>query len=314
MVIVLGLLFYFVNIRPAIANYTLQLGFRQIDSGNQYNSLYTQTQNEQYKQLARNSFENGVILMQKAIDFNTYQTTEFKGTLAENVIGFHKAEVLPEYKAGEYLDKVLQELEENILDNPRDVQVYAYTMAAYNIAARYNLNYLDRAIELSNIAAKLSPNHQQIYFEIAKAKISQRKYDEALYYFQKAIDLNPIMLEAHWNLAIAHIKMGEIAKAKEQIKMMENIGYSIDQPAEIQKWIGMYEKVGDYEKIAELQRHLVRFFEQQLFKKPTANNYFRAAKANKQAGNIEKAREYAQTAIDKDESFRKDVEEFLKTL
>lgn len=314
MAIVLGLLFYFVNIRPAIANYTLQLGFRQIDSGNQYNSLYTKTQNEQYKQLARYCFENGVNYMQKAIDFNTYQTTEFKGAFAENVIGFYRAEVLPEYKAGEYLDKVLQELEENILDNPRDVQVYAYTMAAYNIAARYNLNYLDRAIELNDIAAKLSPHHQQIYFEIAKSKISQRKYDEALYYFQKAIDLNPAMLEAHWNLAIACIKMGEIEKAKEQIKMMEDIGYSIDQPAEIQKWVEMYEKVGGYEKIAELQKHLVEFFEQLLLKKPTANNYFRAAKANKQAGNIEKAKEYAQIAADKDESFKKEVEEFLKAL
>lgn len=312
--VVFGLLIYFVNIRPAIANYTLRLGFLQIDSGNQYNSLYVKTKDERYKQLARDCFENGVVLMQKAIDFNTHQSTEFKGAFAEMVMGFHQAEILPDYKAGEYLSKVLENLETSILKNPRDVQIYAYTIAAYNLSAKYNLNYLDRAIELGNIAAKLSPNQQQVYFEIAKAKISQRKYDEALAYFQKAIDLNPVMLEAHWNLAIAYIKIGEMEKAKEQVKEMEEIGYYIDQPAEIKKWIEMYEKIGNYEKIAYLHGQLVQFYEQVLPKKPSATNYLKAAKANQQVGNIDKAKEYAQTAAEKDPTLQTDVANFLNSL
>lgn len=306
-ILILGLIIYIVNIRPALANYNLQVGFRKIELGNQYNTLYTKTKDAQYKQLAKDSFASGVVYMQKAIEANTYQSKEFREALAETVMGFHQAEVLPEYKAGEYLGRVLQELEESILDNPRDAQVYAYTMAAYNLAAKYNLNYLDRAIELGDTAIKLSPTRQQIYSEIAKSKISQRKKEEAIAYFQKAVDLNPDNIPSHWNLAILYIKIGKIAEVELEIKIMEKLGYSVDTPSEIQKWIGIYEQVNDVEKLAEL-------YNKMLVISPTADRYMQAAAFNQKAGNIEKAKEYALKAAEINEELKDEVTNFIKEL
>lgn len=311
---------YFINIRPAIANHYLELGFRQIQRGNEYNSAYRENNQKEYQKLAQENFEQGVASMEKAISYNTYGAREFRERFAETIIGFHQAETLPRYKAAEYFDKVLVELEKNILENKTNVQVYAYTMTAYNIGAIYDLKRLNRAIELGEIALSISPERPQIYSEIAKSKISQKKYDESILYFQKAIQIRPDVVMSHWNLAQAYIKINKMDEAKKEIKIMEDLGYSADTMAEIERWIGLYKKVSDYDKLILLYNkmiYLMETYQEKVGKdvsgitdEEIASWYKKGATNYYNIGDLENAKAYIQKAIDLDKSLQEDINKF----
>ena len=81
-----------------------------------------------------------------------------------------------------------------------------------------SLYYLERAIALS-------PTNQQGYWYLGEVKFSEGKKEEAVALFQKAVDLEPRLLRAHWYLALAYKFSDNYQLAKEKIAELQKMGY-----------------------------------------------------------------------------------------
>lgn len=305
---IFGLVAYFINVRPILANHSANLGLAQMQLCSAYSEKYTKTGDNQYLNAAKISLKNGIAYLEKAISYNTYQNSEFREGYSEAFFSLPLKTLLSETEIQEYGNKVVAELEKNITNDPQNARVYLQIMSIYNKAAQYDAEYYSKAEALGQKILLIDPNHPQTYFELGKTKFAQSQFDAAIGYFNQAIDLNPNNITSHWNLAIAYIKMDKIAEAKAEIKIMEDLGYIADSPQLIQKWIGIYEQVNDIEKLVFLYDQMIKI------SAPTANCYVKAAIANQKAGDKKKAKEYALKAAEIDKTLKDKVEAFIKEL
>ncbi len=302
---IFSLIAYFVNVRPILANHATKLGLAQMQYCLQYSEKYIQTSDKQYLNAAKSSFNSGIAYLDKALNYGTYQNSEIREGYSEAFFSLPLESLLSKEEIEEFSSKVAAKLEKNLTDNPQSVRVFLQIMTIYNKAAQYNYNYSILAENLGKKILLIDPTHPQTYFELGKAKFVQSQFNEGIIYFQKAIELNPENVTSHWNLAIAYIKLDKIAEAKEEIAIMEKIGYSIKTPPEIQKWIGIYEQVNDVEKLVWLYDEMIKAI-------PTATCYAKAAVYNQRAGNIEKAKKYAFKAAEMDPTLKDKVNAFIQ--
>lgn len=305
---IFGLIAYFVNVRPILANRTVNLGFAQMQLSNKYVEKYTETGDKQYLEAAKNSLASGIMYFDKALSYGTYQNSEFREGYSEALFSLPLTSLLSETEKKEVLDKTIAELEKNLTANKQDSRMYLEVMSVYNKAAQYDARYYAKAEALSSKILFIDPNHPQTYFELGKSKFAQSQFEESINYFKKAIDLNPNNVTSHWNLTIAYIKMNQKEEAKAEIEIMERLGYSLDTPSEIQKWIGLYEQLGNTDKLVQLYDQIITKHT------PTAACYAQAAVANQKAGDKKKAKEYAIKAAEMDTTLKNKVEAFIKEL
>ena len=119
---------------------------------------------------------------------------------------------------------------------------------------KLSLYYLEKAIALS-------PNNQQGYWYLGEVKFSQDKTEEAVALFQKAVDLEPRILKAHWYLALAYRFSNNYQLAKEKILELKKMGYEWDSNSyELKQAIDILQYFKDdaellffYQKVVQLQ-------------------------------------------------------------
>jgi tetratricopeptide (TPR) repeat protein len=61
------------------------------------------------------------------------------------------------------------------------------------------------------------------YLQLGILRSSQRKYDDAIGLYEKAIEANPQLAEAHYRLGVAYDRTGEKARAKEEFALHDEI-------------------------------------------------------------------------------------------
>lgn len=72
-------------------------------------------------------------------------------------------------------------------------------------------------------AIELDPNNPILRFELGSVAMKQKKYPEAISYFQKSASLKPNYANAYYNLAYAYKEMGDDAKALETLKLTKTL-------------------------------------------------------------------------------------------
>jgi tetratricopeptide (TPR) repeat protein len=78
--------------------------------------------------------------------------------------------------------------------------------------------YLEKAIALG-------PANQQGYWYLGELKFSEGRKEEAVALFQKAIDLEPRLLRAHWYLVLAYKFSDNYQSAGEKLLELQKMGY-----------------------------------------------------------------------------------------
>jgi tetratricopeptide (TPR) repeat protein len=92
-----------------------------------------------------------------------------------------------------------------------------------------------KAIEVSRKAIELDPMHIQARNNLAVAHIQADDPAAAIEAAQQTLRINEQFAPAHYNLAVAHRLLGDIPKAKEHYSRAKEMGYPVDAAME-EEW------------------------------------------------------------------------------
>jgi len=177
----------------------------------------------------------------------------------------------------------------------------------YITAAQMDASYLQAADNLLQRALELSPTRQEIYFALAQLRLYQGNDKEILPYLEKAVVLNDKVNISHWNYGIFAIALGQRDLGEAEIKKARELGHSYG-PSDISYLVNAYGKTSDWPKIISLYNDWIN-----LTPKDPAP-YASLAAVYAQAGDKQKAKEYALMAAQIDPNYAAEAQQFIESL
>jgi adenylate cyclase len=152
------------------------------------------------------------------------------------------------------------------------------------------------ADEASSRAIALAPGHSAAYTARIMVMAAASRYKEAEAAFDKAVELNPMDFEAHYQFARLKWKQGDLSKAMEHFERARAI-----DPADFQApilSIALYRGRGEEAKAREAARQGARAVETHLEQHPdNPRAYILGAGAVLYLGDREKALQYVESAL-----------------
>src|SRR3989344_2397318 len=213
---------YFINIKPLLASQAL------------LNTL---------KDMAVSGQNVDVILgdFDKVFGYGTFGSGEareqFSG-YASNALAFNISNDL-KFKV---LQKVISEMERQVVENPKDARSRLFLAALYLKEGKF-----DDAFKTLDKAQELSPKKQQIFFLRADALISKGDNSKALEVLKEAYGLAPAYPEAAKNLALGAVLNNQSAYAEEIL--MKAFGNKIIND---QNLLTAYARTGNFKKVRDI--------------------------------------------------------------
>ena len=234
----------------------------------------------------------------KALSYNTLGKEETK----EQLIRFSlSAGAAPELSA-DFRDKILRKAieaaETGVVENPLDPRAYLFLGTIYQ-----KVGLLDQAIAIFNKALELSPNKQQIYFEVAEVYLQKGDYPKGAEILEKAFKLDTGFEVAGLNWAAVHILNNRQAEADEiLIKFFK----TVDWPDLI--LVQVYSRIKNYDRLAGIWKAFIKKAPDNLeYRKNLAGAYLLAE--NKTA-----AIRTIQEAIQLNPSFKAEGEAYIQQI
>ncbi len=250
-----------------------------------------------------NNYRQAIDEFKKALEYQTNQAPEIRQNLVNLVTNASQSNQFTQQENKENFDFAIQEIEKNLARSPLNARHYMFAMTLYNAAGQYN-----RVVDLGYQALNLSPSRPQIYYLMGQARISQGKYQEGIEYFRKAVELNPQVMESYWNLATAYIITRQNELTEEVFSQMAERGFNYYSTNSLQRLTKIYSAIKDFQKLTLLYQEMIKL---------EPNNpdlYARLAAAYKGIGQIAKAKEAVQKAVELNPGFKEEAEAFLNSL
>jgi tetratricopeptide (TPR) repeat protein len=111
---------------------------------------------------------------------------------------------------------------------------YFYAMAVWKRQQQpADPQALQQVVTLLERAVTIDSKCGDGYLQLGILSVSQRKFDKAIIYYTKAIEVNPHSGEAHYRLGVAYDRVGDAAKAKREFLLHDEIEKS--DAAEIER-------------------------------------------------------------------------------
>ena len=285
------ILIYKTNIEPAMANYTCTRAILAGRAGNAEIAF------EKYKQ---------------ALSYNTYQgKNETRQKLAMFIMRYssvlHKK---GEKTNSEMSDFAIKEFERNIEQHSKDYILRLYLTRLYVLLIPEDVNYWGaKAEEQASKALEINDKNPRVWYEFGQAKLSQKKYNEAVEAFERALELNPEVSQSLWFLGITYLKAGKLDKSMEYVEKAIEKGYNYKSSAsDITRLINLYSKAGKYDKLVECYKKAIEL------EPNNAQLYASLASAYAETGDKKMAIFYAEKAIELDPNLKKEAQEFINSL
>ncbi len=204
--------------------------------------------------LSLTNLETGLDFYKKALSKPCFVNSEIRLQLVKSLLearGYNNTS--PSVLKGG-LEFAISEIEKSIKEHPLDVRQYLFLGKTYNAAAVFDKSYSEKAEKTLQIALEFSPKRQEIYYDLGWAKLSQKKYDESIDVYKKALNLNENVIGSHWNLGLAYLSAGKYKEGLEEINIAHQMGYSYYRPdPNITLFIAKaFSEVGDYTRAISL--------------------------------------------------------------
>ena len=288
-ILILALLFsiHFFNIRLAWNNHFCAKGLAYASAGNYRKSI--------------EEFE-------KALSCVCNQSPEIRQHLANTVMSGIRSNKLTKEEKKSACDYAISEMKKNIEFAQNDCFYYLYLMSLYNSCSVFNRERLELALETGERALKLCPNRVQFYFQMGQAAINLGRNKQGIDYFKKAVELNPQVIESHWNLASAYIVTYNRDLAQKEFDKMKKMGFKYNTVKNLERLIRPYYIVKDYRKLEEIYLKLIEL------KPNNAKYYAGLAAVYKNLGEKEKAKQMVKKAMELDPGYKEEAEIFLQML
>jgi tetratricopeptide (TPR) repeat protein len=90
---------------------------------------------------------------------------------------------------------------------------------------------------------KKYPDYHTVLYGMGVCHVLQDKFEEAIEFFKRAVDIFPYLTEAHFNMAMAYIKLGDIAGVVRGFREVIRVGGDEKLVSEARKRLGDLEKM-----------------------------------------------------------------------
>ena len=121
--------------------------------------------------------------------------------------------------------------------------------------------------------AAVNPRYGEGHSIVAHHLVLNRRYDDGIEYYRKALELDPALLDARSQLGINLMRMGKDAEAKEQLEIAFNAGFKESSTTNSLKLIDSYKNFVTYKtpvsilKVDKKEAAVLRiYFEQELLR------------------------------------------------
>ena len=288
--ILIVILIYKTNIEPAMANYACTRAILIGRAGK--------------PQEAFSKF-------QEALSYKSFQGKyEIRQKLAMFAIQYSQTEGKNENLNQAVLNYSIEELKNTIHNHPRDYIPYLYLGRLYIVLiGQGDARAGEKAEEVINKALEINNKNPRVWYELGQAKLSQKKYDEAVEAFKQALKLNPEVSQSYWFLGMAYARAGNLGEAIKYIDKAVEKGYVYkDNLIDIIRLIDLYTRSGDYHKAIDLYKTAIEL------EPNNAQLYASLAAAYREIGDIKNAIFYAKKAAEIDSRFKQEAEKFINSL
>jgi len=133
----------------------------------------------------------GFNYFKKSLNYSNFTNLEIRRELAKIVTKEYTKKDLNPHVLGPMTEFTISEYKKSIKTYPKDARVYLYFGKIYNLASRYNKDYIKEAKEVLEKGLEFSPKRQQIYFELANSYIIEGDYKKGLEIYKQAVELEP---------------------------------------------------------------------------------------------------------------------------
>ena len=202
------------------------------------------------------SYEQILSFYQQAIKISSLGREESRESLANFMMSLKPDQIqyLDKTKLKEGFELAIEEMKKAVADNPNDFRFYLILGRLYNQAFQFNPDYALEAEKVLIRGFELSPKNQQVYWELAQAKLFQQKINETIALMQAAISLNPEVAVAHHYLGLVYKITNQPKKAIEELEKALELGLGQSsiylsiaemhlQLGQIEETIPIYQKV-----------------------------------------------------------------------
>lgn len=195
----------------------------------------------------------------QALDNSTFGREEIRGKLADYVSGLLYEERITDNKlrrrAAEF---AIQEMEESIVREPLNFRNYIYFANFLSgndalLAATGIQDSLARADEALARAQTLAPNKPMLYIQWGNIKSLEGDNQGAVVLLEKAVALNPVVIDSRVRLALAYRKAGARARSLEVSRAIFNAGTQLDVRTYIE-FAENFAALGAYDEAASAAR------------------------------------------------------------
>ncbi len=178
-------------------------------------------------------------LYKKTLETSPLGRYQIRDFFAQNTLELAARETAKGVPLGNFkqeMEFLSQELEKSIKEAPLDFRSFLKLGQIYNTYSLIDAAKLSRAEEVLKKAIELSPTNQQGYWALAQTKIYQGRINESLPLAEKALSLEPGLLQSHLIVVQIAKLMGDNNLAKEKIK--EAVKINPDWEAQLKKVSG----------------------------------------------------------------------------
>ncbi len=293
--LILGLLaivlIYKTNIEPAKANYACTRAILAGRAGN---------------------VQAAMAKYQEAFAYKTYQGQyEIRHRFATFAIQYNQVLKKKDKQVNaDMLEKAIKEVNINIHQHSNDYVPPLYLARLYILLLEQKPELAKQEVEKAvQKALEINDKNPRVWYELGQARLSLKKYDQAVDAFKVALELNPDVTQSYWFLGMSQLKAGEFENAKQNIEKAIQKGYAYKSSlSDIIRLIDLYSNTKDYYKLIELYETAIEL------QPENAQLYASLAVIYAKVGEIEKAISYAQKAGEIDESFKSEAEQFINNL
>jgi len=151
---------------------------------------------------AKQDLKSALYWYEKALAKPCFVNSEIRAYFAKDIAEAH-AKINEKTNLdilGQGTEIVITEYEKMVQKHPLNSRHWLYLGQLYGLGAKYNLNYLQKAKTALETALELSPQRQQIYFELARIYYFQKEYKKAINFLEQATVLNPEVRESQQKL------------------------------------------------------------------------------------------------------------------
>jgi len=258
----------------------------------------------------------------KVIEMDTFGNQEYRERFGEFVTGALNIQRIDENWKSLAALRVEQEFDKQIQEKPKNTRNYLMFMRFLNKSYRFNIERLNKSLDLFEKAVELSPTRPQLYYEAGYSQLylgkyyqslgetekAEQFYNQSIANMQKAIDLNDQVVESYINMVMVLFVTGRSNQVQFYLDKMDEMGLNYHKEEPLARMANSAVHAKDYQWTLKFYQELTQLLpEKPEYWIDLALSYAHLGQRNEAIKIAEKVKEFGGNYAKQSELFIQDV-------